>query len=95
MHSMDAVDPGMLEVELAPLSGIGQPFRHSALELSALLAAKQGAHKRAQQYLADILDDPSAPSGLMSRARDLADFYAVDSGPGGSAANPDNLPDAP
>jgi hypothetical protein len=76
MHSMDAVDPGPLESELAPLAGPGQPFRHSALELAALLAAKQGERVRAQQYLSEILGDPSTPPGLLSRARDLSDLYA-------------------
>ena len=95
MHSMDTADPGTLEVELAPLSGLGQPFRHSALELSALLAAKQGARKRAQQYLAEILDDPSAPSGLMSRARDLADLYAAEGVSSETDANIDDLSDTP
>lgn len=77
MHSMDTVDPGPLETELAPLAGPGQPFRHSALELAALLAAKQGERERAQQYLSEILGDPTAPPGLLSRARDLSELYAA------------------
>ena len=76
MHSMDTVEPGPLESELASVSGPGQPFRLSALELAALLAAKQGERERAQQYLSEILNDPAAPSGLLSRVRDLSDLYA-------------------
>jgi hypothetical protein len=76
MHSMDTAEPGLLESELAPISGPGQPFRHSALELAALLAAKQGERERAQQYLSETLSDPTAPSGLLSRVRDLFDLYA-------------------
>jgi hypothetical protein len=76
MHSMDTAEPGLLESELAPISGPGQPFRHSALELAALLAAKQGERERAQQYLSGTLSDPTAPSGLLSRVRDLFDLYA-------------------
>lgn len=95
MHSMDAADPGPLEAELAPLSGPGQPFRHSALELSALLAAKQGARDRAQEYLAEILDDPSAPQSLMSRARDLSDLYASEGVPAEPAASTEDSSAAP
>jgi len=95
MHSMDAADPGPLESELAPLSGPGQPFRFSALELSALLAAKQGARDRAQEYLAEILGDPSAPQGLMSRARDLSDLYATEGVPAQPAASTEDSSAAP
>lgn len=76
MHSLDTADPGPLESELASISGVGQPFRHSALELAALLAAKQDEYERAHLYLTEILDDPTAPPGLLSRARDLSDLYA-------------------
>jgi len=75
MHSMDDADPAQLESELAPLTGLGQPFRHSALEMAALLAAKQNAFDRAQRYLADILNDPASPPGIMSRAQDLSELY--------------------
>ncbi len=79
MHSMDTSDPSALEAELAQVSGPDQPFRHSALEMSALLAAKQGARDRALDYLSEILSDPDAPPALRSRARDLSDQYANES----------------
>ncbi|MEQ9528125.1 MAG: hypothetical protein RIF42_06920, partial [Parvibaculaceae bacterium] len=68
-------DPAALESELAPLTGPGQPFRHSALELAAVLAAQQGETARAREYLAEILGDPNAPQGIRSRALELTDFY--------------------
>ena len=81
MHRIDSADSGVLESELAPLAGPGQPFRHSALELAALLAAKQGARDRAQQYLAEILSDPAPPPGILSRARDLSHLYTTEGVP--------------
>ncbi len=93
MHSMDAADPKVLEPELAPLAGPGQPFRHSALELAALLAAKQGERDRAQQYLAEILGDPAAPQGIRARARDLSDLYTHAEGiPSLPSVTPDAAP---
>ena len=88
-HSMETADPGALEAELAQVSGPGQPFRHSALEISAVLAAKQGAHDRALDYLSQILDDPEAPPAMRSRVRDLSDLYANDSAPAQSEESPD------
>lgn len=74
LNSLDRQDAKALEAELAPLRA-GSVFRHSATELSALLAAKQGDTARAAELAQGLLDDPAAPQGVRARAQDLAAMY--------------------
>ena len=75
LHSLDREPPQSLEVLLAPLLNPGNPFNASALELSALLAAKEGDTARAAKLVDQILVEPSTPPSLRSRALDLAAYY--------------------
>jgi hypothetical protein len=74
-HSMETGDAKALEAKLTPLIAPNNSFSASALELSALLAAKQGDIKRAQELAEQILSDSGAPAGARQRATDLAALY--------------------
>jgi hypothetical protein len=75
LHSIDTAPPKTLEAQLTPLLNPGNPFNPSALELSAMLAAKQGDMARAAKLAEQIIADPAAPQGLRGRAEDLATYY--------------------
>ncbi len=75
MHALDTEDPKTLEAALGPLLAPGTTYYHSALELGALLAAKQGDKTRAVQLAEQITNDPAAPAGVRERAQDLATLY--------------------
>lgn len=71
MHQLDDGDAAALEARLAPLSEPGSAFRPSALELSALLALRQGNRDQARQLYSEIADDLTAPAGLRARAAQM------------------------
>ncbi|MGE4064234.1 MAG: tetratricopeptide repeat protein [Rhodospirillaceae bacterium] len=74
LHSVDRDDPKKLEAELAPLTK-ASTFKHSAIEITALLAAKQGDTARAAQLAQSLIDDPAAPRNMRGRATELAALY--------------------
>jgi hypothetical protein len=74
LHSVDRADPKALEAELAPLTK-DSTFKHSAIELTALLAAKQGDTARAAQLAQSLVDDTAAPQAMRGRAQELAALY--------------------
>jgi len=75
LHSFDRAPAKELETMLAPLLNPGNAFNPSALELSALLAAKQGDIPRAAKMVDEILTDPAISPSLRARATDLAAYY--------------------
>ncbi|MBY0511935.1 MAG: tetratricopeptide repeat protein [Rhodospirillaceae bacterium] len=75
LHSIDRADAKTLEAQLTPLTNPNNAFNLSALELSALLAAKQGDTARAIKTLAQITADPGAPASMRERADDLTKLY--------------------
>lgn len=75
LHSLDRADPKALEEQLTPLTSPNNAFNPSALELTALLAAKQGDTARAIKTLAQITADASAPASMRQRAEDLSKLY--------------------
>lgn len=74
LHSVDRADPKALEAEVAPLTE-GSIFKHSAIELRALLAAKQGDTARAAQLAQSLADDQAAPQNMRGRAQELSALY--------------------
>lgn len=86
VHSLDTADPKALEAALAPVTNSDNPFSFSALEMSALIAAKQGNTKQAYDLLQRILGDPTAPAGVRQRATDLAALYKPADAPAAPAA---------
>ncbi len=75
LHGLDREDPKLLEAALTPLTNPSNAFNLSALELSALLAAKQGDTARAVKTLAQISADPGTPASMRDRADDLTKLY--------------------
>ncbi|MGF1609811.1 MAG: tetratricopeptide repeat protein [Kiloniellales bacterium] len=70
-HQIDSGDPGELEVRLRPLTAQGNPFRPSALELTAALALRAGDSARARELYTELADDRIAPAGLRTRAAQM------------------------
>lgn len=75
LHSIDREDAKALEGELTPLLGPDNAFNPSALELQALLAAKQGDSARAVKILAQVAADPDASGPQKERVGDLSKMY--------------------
>jgi hypothetical protein len=74
---LDKGAPDVLEKELAGLSGDKDPWRYTARELTALLAARQGQMQMAAYILAGIASDPQAPEDARRRALTLRALYAA------------------
>jgi hypothetical protein len=56
---------------LQPLSKTGNPWRHSALEIMALIAQKSGDGKTAREFFQRLVDDAEAASGVRGRASQM------------------------
>lgn len=66
-----SADMATLRANLQPLSEAGNPWRHSALELMALIAQKSGDTKTAKEYFQRLVDDAEAASGVRGRASQM------------------------
>ncbi len=64
-----------LEKELADLAGAKNPWRFTAMEMQALLLARQGKMKEAAEKLALISGDALAPQDARTRAFTLHELY--------------------
>ncbi len=71
MHQIDSGDPAVLEAQLEPLRAEDSGFRPIALEMSAVLAMRQGDRMRAREIYAELADDRTAPAGLRARASQM------------------------
>lgn len=56
---------------LAPLLAEQNPWRHSARELSAVLAAQSGDKGKARELFKALSEDPAAPQGIRQRAGEM------------------------
>ncbi len=79
LTTADNADPRELTARLAPLTEAGNPWRYSALEVTALLAQRQGDQARAKEIYQSLADDAKAPQGMRARA---AEMLAVMESPG-------------
>lgn len=75
MHQLDSGEPGPLQARLQPLSADSSPWRFSAREMTAVLAARAGDKDKARTLFQQLADDAQAPAGVRSRASDLATLY--------------------
>jgi hypothetical protein len=66
-----------MRARLEPLTVPDRPFRHSARELLALSAWRQGDMGAARQWTDMIMTDPQTPSGARSRAEILSELVAA------------------
>lgn len=67
-----------LDRELSALARSGAPWRFTALEMQALLYAREGRMKDAADKLAIITGDPLAPQEARTRAFTLRELYQAD-----------------
>jgi hypothetical protein len=72
MLQVDEGDPAALDARLQPLATTGEPYRFLALELSALIALRDGRKEDAQQIYSGLADDATAPQSLRARAAEMA-----------------------
>ena len=77
-HAFDLPDADLagLSARLEPLVSQRSPYRHSAMELLALIAQKRGDNAKAKEYLTRVADDLEAPQGVRSRAAQLLALVA-------------------
>jgi hypothetical protein len=64
-------DPAALTARLAPLTVPGNPWRYTALELTAVLALAVGDTEAARRIYAPLADDPGTPESLRARAAEM------------------------
>jgi hypothetical protein len=77
---LDRDDPEKLQKEISALSGDEGAWRYTALEFSALLAARQGNMQAAADALTKITADPLAPADARTRAFTLRELYIAGKG---------------
>ncbi len=70
-YSLDGGDPAKLSERLAPVAAADNPWRYSALELTALLARRTGDVDREREIFTRLSEDPAAPEGIRTRAGEM------------------------
>lgn len=72
MQQASDADPKSIIAELKPLTATGDPWRPSALELTALARLKAGDRQAARRIYKGLAVDPAAPPALRARAAQVA-----------------------
>lgn len=72
MHALPNGDPHKTVERLKPLTASGNPWRASALDLTAAAELKAGNRSGARDIYQKLADDLAAPQGLRARAAELA-----------------------
>jgi hypothetical protein len=72
MHGMTEADPQAIVERLAPMTAPGNPWRPTALELTAAARLKAGDKSAALALYQSLADDLAAPQGLRARAAEMA-----------------------
>jgi hypothetical protein len=71
MHSLPEENPQTAIARLAPLTAAGNPWRPSALDLTASAKLAAGDRAGARAIYEQLADDLSAPQGLRARAAEM------------------------
>ena len=71
LQDMEGGDSINLTLRLAPLTADANPWRHSARELSAVLAFSSGDREKAVELFTGLSQDTSAPQGIRARAGEM------------------------
>ncbi|MDG2033264.1 MAG: tetratricopeptide repeat protein [Rhodospirillales bacterium] len=71
LHDLDTAAPDELAQRVARLALTDNPWRHSAKELSALLAQRKGDRSQAEKLFQELADDVTAPAGIRARAAEM------------------------
>jgi hypothetical protein len=72
MQGMPDADPHRVIARLAPLTTAGDPWRPTALELTAIARLEAGDRKGALDLYKGLADDTTAPRSLRARAAEMA-----------------------
>jgi len=72
LHDMPDADPQAMIDRLAPMTRAGNPWRPTALELTAAARLKSGDKSGALALYRSLADDLAAPQGLRARAAEMA-----------------------
>ncbi len=72
LNELDQADPAILTTTLAPLRKMDNPWRHSATELTALLAIRAGDNKTARDLLTALSEDQTTPNSMKSRVFEIS-----------------------
>ncbi len=72
MQSMPEADPHLMIARLAPLTAAGNPWRPTALDLTAAARLQAGDRKGALDLYKGLADDLAAPPSLRARAAEMA-----------------------
>lgn len=70
-HEINGPGTGDLSARLAPLTADGNPWRHSAKELTAVLAVRTGDRTKARALFTALAADATAPQGIRARAGEM------------------------
>ena len=73
---MSTADTALMQSELASLASDKNPLRFTAMEMQALLFARDGKTEQAMEKLAFISGDAQAPQDVRMRAFTLRELYA-------------------
>lgn len=65
-----------VSTRLTPLSAENNPWRHSALELLAVLAEQSGDKARAREMFKSLSEDAATPTGIRQRASEMLSALA-------------------
>jgi len=71
LRDLSEEDPAEVEALLAPLLQADSAWRHSARELTSVLALKQGRRQDALDGLQGLIDDADTPDGVRARASQM------------------------
>ena len=71
LQDMEGGDSSNLTLRLAPLTADANPWRHSAREISAVLAFSSGDREKAVELFTGLAKDASAPEGIRARAGEM------------------------
>ncbi len=77
---LEKADPIALDARLQGLAG--GPWRHTAVEMQALIAQRQGDTAKAAALFKQLADDATAPQGLRARAAEMLAVLKPDSNHG-------------
>jgi hypothetical protein len=72
LHELSSAEPKDVIAEVAPLTAQDNPWRPSALEITALAALRAGDKAKARDIYKGLADDLTAPQGLRARAAEMA-----------------------
>ena len=72
LHDLDTANPDELAQRIARLTVTTNPWRHSAKELTALLAQRRGNKSQAERLFKELADDVTAQAGTRARAAEMS-----------------------